>query len=152
MSQFGFAVSCCLVRHEAVSLQRTTRCGFTSEPWGAGMSRNWKIAAGSFAFLIVVAAVGSYIYDRVNVGIPAFYAWRAVSGEFRGGHRANVNALHIKQTDVVGWSDGGIIGLDMAIKHPERVRRLITIGANYDVNGLDPKAMSGFTRTRPRAR
>ena len=52
-----------------------------------------------------------------------------------------LDALHIKQTDVVGWSDGGNIGLDMAMKHPERVRRLVTIGANYDVAGVDKRAM-----------
>ena len=50
-----------------------------------------------------------------------------------------IDTLHLKRVDVVGWSDGGIIGLDMAMKHPDRVRRLIAIGANYDVSGIDPK-------------
>ena len=50
-----------------------------------------------------------------------------------------LDTMHIPSTDVVGWSDGGIIGLDMAMKHPDRVRRLVAIGANYDVDGLDPK-------------
>ncbi|HEY0302585.1 MAG TPA: alpha/beta hydrolase [Rhizomicrobium sp.] len=54
-----------------------------------------------------------------------------------------LDALHIKQVDVVGWSDGGIVGLDMAMKHPERVRRLIAIGANYKPDGVDPKAFTG---------
>jgi pimeloyl-ACP methyl ester carboxylesterase len=47
-----------------------------------------------------------------------------------------LDLLKIDQVDVVGWSDGGIIGLDLAMRHPERVRRLVTIGANYDVDGL----------------
>jgi len=50
-----------------------------------------------------------------------------------------LDTMHISSTDVVGWSDGGIIGLDMAMKHPNRVRRLVAIGANYDVDGIDPK-------------
>lgn len=54
-----------------------------------------------------------------------------------------MDALHLKQADVVGWSDGGIVGLDMAMKHPGRVRRLVAIGSNYDVNGLDPSVFSG---------
>ena len=44
--------------------------------------------------------------------------------------------LNINRVDVVGWSDGGIIGLDLAMRHPERVRRLVAISANYDVDGL----------------
>ncbi len=52
-----------------------------------------------------------------------------------------MDALHIPQADVVGWSDGGIVGLDMAMRHPERVRRLVAIGANYDANGVDPRQM-----------
>jgi pimeloyl-ACP methyl ester carboxylesterase len=47
-----------------------------------------------------------------------------------------LDRLKIDRVDVVGWSDGGIIGLDLAIHHPERVRHLVAIGTNYDVNGL----------------
>src|ERR1700730_7818640 len=50
-----------------------------------------------------------------------------------------LDTMQIQSTDVVGWSDGGIIGLDMAMKHPDRVRRLVAIGANYDVDGIHPK-------------
>ena len=32
--------------------------------------------------------------------------------------------LHIAKVDIVGWSDGGIIALDMAMRHPDRVRSL----------------------------
>jgi len=55
-----------------------------------------------------------------------------------------LEALHIKTADVVGWSDGGIIGLELAMRFPDRVRRLVVIGGNYDVDGLvelpDPSA------------
>ena len=47
--------------------------------------------------------------------------------------------LKIEMADIVGWSDGGIIGLDIAILHPRRVRRLVVIGANYDAEGLVSK-------------
>jgi pimeloyl-ACP methyl ester carboxylesterase len=55
---------------------------------------------------------------------------------------ALMDTLHLKEADVVGWSDGGIVGLDMAMKHPGRVRRLVAIGANYDTAGLDAKQMT----------
>lgn len=51
---------------------------------------------------------------------------------------ALLDTLHIKQVDVIGWSDGGIVGLDMAMKHPDRVHRLMAIGANYDTTGVPP--------------
>jgi pimeloyl-ACP methyl ester carboxylesterase len=173
------------------------------------------------SIIVVLAAGGIYGFvqiDRSNVGIPRFYVWRTLGGQFHGSHRAEVNgvsiyyetygsgppvlvlhgagafletmhyfitalapkhtviavdsrgqgrstdsadpityaamgndmiklmdSLHIAKVDVVGWSDGGIIGLDMAMKHPDRVRRVVAIGANYDVSGLDPKVFaSGF--------
>lgn len=51
--------------------------------------------------------------------------------------------LKIDRVDVVGWSDGGIIGLDLAMRHPERIRRLVVIGAIYDVDGLIDKPIMG---------
>jgi pimeloyl-ACP methyl ester carboxylesterase len=47
-----------------------------------------------------------------------------------------LDRLQIDQVDVVGWSDGGIVGLDLAIRHPDRIRRLVAISANFDVDGL----------------
>jgi pimeloyl-ACP methyl ester carboxylesterase len=44
--------------------------------------------------------------------------------------------LQINRADIVGWSDGGIIGLDLAIRYPERIRRLVAISANYDADGI----------------
>jgi pimeloyl-ACP methyl ester carboxylesterase len=44
--------------------------------------------------------------------------------------------LQIDRVDVVGLSDGGIIGLDLAMRNPERIRRRVAISANYDVDGL----------------
>jgi pimeloyl-ACP methyl ester carboxylesterase len=46
-----------------------------------------------------------------------------------------LDQLQIGRVDIVGWSDGGIIGLDLAMRHPDRVRRLVAISANFDVDG-----------------
>ena len=43
--------------------------------------------------------------------------------------------LGIESAVVVGYSDGGIIGLDMAIHHPERVTKLAVTGANSRTDG-----------------
>lgn len=44
--------------------------------------------------------------------------------------------LGLGPVDIIGWSDGGIIGLDLAMHHPELVHRLVAIGANFDPDGL----------------
>ncbi|MBA4276445.1 alpha/beta hydrolase [Flavobacterium sp.] len=44
--------------------------------------------------------------------------------------------LNIKKTNIVGWSDGGIIGLLLALKHPEKVNKLVTSGANIFPEGV----------------
>ncbi|QPF95102.1 alpha/beta fold hydrolase [Bradyrhizobium commune] len=51
--------------------------------------------------------------------------------------------LKIKQAAIVGWSDGAIIGLDIAMKHPERVTRLFAFAANSDPSGVADIASSG---------
>jgi pimeloyl-ACP methyl ester carboxylesterase len=43
--------------------------------------------------------------------------------------------LGIERASVLGYSDGGIIGLDMAIHHSERVTRLAITGANSRIDG-----------------
>jgi pimeloyl-ACP methyl ester carboxylesterase len=45
--------------------------------------------------------------------------------------------LKIPKVAVVGWSDGGIIGLDIAMSHPERLAGVFTFGANTDVSGVN---------------
>ena len=51
---------------------------------------------------------------------------------------AMLGALHVQKTDLVGWSDGGIIGIGMAIHHPERLDRVFAFGANTVPEGLIP--------------
>lgn len=49
---------------------------------------------------------------------------------------ALLDHLKIDKVALVGWSDGGIIGLDIAMRHPERLTRLFAFGANTNVAGL----------------
>ncbi|WP_061932753.1 alpha/beta fold hydrolase [Aureimonas sp. AU22] len=48
---------------------------------------------------------------------------------------ALLDVLHIPKVALVGWSDGGIIGLDIAIRHPERLSRLFVQAANATPDG-----------------
>jgi len=46
-----------------------------------------------------------------------------------------MRVLEIESASVVGYSDGGIIALDIAVHHPERVTRLVVTGANARFEG-----------------
>jgi pimeloyl-ACP methyl ester carboxylesterase len=46
-----------------------------------------------------------------------------------------LDQLGIAETDVVGWSDGAVISLELAIHHPERLDRVVVYGANYTPEG-----------------
>jgi pimeloyl-ACP methyl ester carboxylesterase len=37
--------------------------------------------------------------------------------------------LKIRKAAIVGWSDGAILSLDIAIRHPERLTKLFAFGA-----------------------
>jgi pimeloyl-ACP methyl ester carboxylesterase len=49
---------------------------------------------------------------------------------------ALLDHLGIDKVALVGWSDGGIIGLDIAIRHPERLSGLYAFAANYVPEGV----------------
>lgn len=64
-----------------------------------------------------------------------------------------MNFLHITKAAIVGWSDGAIIGLDLAIHHPDRLTKLFAFAANSDPGGVKDVSKSPvFTRFIARAR
>jgi pimeloyl-ACP methyl ester carboxylesterase len=54
--------------------------------------------------------------------------------------------LGVKSARVLGWSDGGILGLLLAIHHPDKVGRLAIMGANLEPEGAYPWAQAWVTR------
>lgn len=58
---------------------------------------------------------------------------------------ALLDYLKIGKAAIVGWSDGGIIGLDIAIHHPERLTKLFAQAANSKVDGVIPTVMENKT-------
>jgi pimeloyl-ACP methyl ester carboxylesterase len=47
-----------------------------------------------------------------------------------------LDTLHIPRADIVGWSDGAILGLDLAIRHPDRVGKIFAFAANTVTSGV----------------
>ncbi len=64
-----------------------------------------------------------------------------------------MNYLKIDKAALVGWSDGTIIGLDIALRHPERLTRLFAFAANSDPSAVkdvehDPVFSAFIARAR----
>ena len=51
-----------------------------------------------------------------------------------------LESLHLDSCNVIGWSDGGINGLLLAIRHPDKVKKLAVTGTNLvpDTTAVDP--------------
>jgi pimeloyl-ACP methyl ester carboxylesterase len=52
---------------------------------------------------------------------------------------AFMNAVDLKKADVFGYSMGAAAGLQLAIRHPEKVNRLIAASVAYDAKGWQPE-------------
>jgi len=60
--------------------------------------------------------------------------------------------LHSGPADVLGWSDGGIVALLLALHHPAAVHRIALSGANLSPDDLAPGDLAGMTAELRNAR
>jgi pimeloyl-ACP methyl ester carboxylesterase len=50
-----------------------------------------------------------------------------------------MDAVDLPSAHLVGWSDGALVGLLVALRRPDLVRRLVMIGQNINQEGLRPE-------------
>ena len=64
---------------------------------------------------------------------------------------ALLDSLHLDSAYVIGWSDGGIDALLLAIRHPDKVKKMAFTGANLwpDTTGLTPFVWETMLRQKP---
>ena len=53
-----------------------------------------------------------------------------------------IDFLKLRKAAVIGWSEGAILGLDIAIHHPGRLTKLFAFAANSDPSGVADIAQS----------
>jgi pimeloyl-ACP methyl ester carboxylesterase len=53
-----------------------------------------------------------------------------------------LSLLKLRHADIVGFSDGGILALMLAVRHPELVGRLVISGVNIAPEGLQPENLA----------
>ena len=62
---------------------------------------------------------------------------------------ALLQQLGIEKADLFGWSMGAGIALQIAIRHPEVVRKLVLASVTYNRNGFYPELLAGLETSKP---
>jgi pimeloyl-ACP methyl ester carboxylesterase len=132
-----------------------------------GGLQTWYDEAGAGEALVLLHG-GMCTNETWGAQMPAFAGrFHALAPERRGhGHTPDVEGpLHYADmasdtigfleqvvggaAHLLGWSDGGIVGLLVAINRPDLVRKLVVVGTNYDTSGLAPGVEELFAAMRP---
>ena len=59
--------------------------------------------------------------------------------------------LHIEKADLMGYSLGGGTALQTAIRHPERIRKLVIVSTVFRRDGWYPEVLAGMSQMGPAA-
>jgi pimeloyl-ACP methyl ester carboxylesterase len=62
---------------------------------------------------------------------------------------AFMEALGIESAHLVGYSDGAIVALLVAMRRPDLVRKFVSIGGNFDCDGLTDEGRAFFESMQP---
>jgi pimeloyl-ACP methyl ester carboxylesterase len=95
---------------------------------------------GSFAKQLDVFAKTHAIIapEQIGHGHTPYVDGPITYARMAGDTAALLEQMRLKDVDVVGWSDGGIVALILAVRHPELVRRVVVSGANFAPEGYLP--------------
>jgi pimeloyl-ACP methyl ester carboxylesterase len=70
---------------------------------------------------------------------------RAMSyGQFADDAAALLRRLRVDRADVVGYSQGGGVALQLALRHPNLVDKLVSLSATYRRDGWYPSVLGGI--------
>ncbi len=105
------------------------------------ITSNWTGWIGEFAKTHKVIAVEMQGHGR-TADIP-----RALSN---ANHADDVAALltHLKipRADLIGYSMGGGVAMQVAVRHPEQVRRVVVISSTFRRDGMVPEGLDALTK------
>jgi pimeloyl-ACP methyl ester carboxylesterase len=62
---------------------------------------------------------------------------------------AALKQLGIPQADIFGYSMGAGVALQVALRHPDVLRKLVFMSATYTLSGVHPGLMEGFGEMKP---
>jgi pimeloyl-ACP methyl ester carboxylesterase len=100
---------------------------------GLGNSNYWGHQVTELAKQFTVTVMDTRGHGRSPLTSRAFSY-----GLFAQDAIALLDYLQIPSASIVGWSDGGVTGLELAMTRPDRVARLFAFGANSTPAGMKP--------------
>jgi pimeloyl-ACP methyl ester carboxylesterase len=106
---------------------------------------SFKGQIGDFATHHQVIAMDSRGQGKSELGTGALTYERMAEDT-----NALLEHLSLRPVKVLGWSDGGIIGLLLTIRHPEKVSMLAVMAANLQPDAAYTWAVEGTVRVRNR--
>lgn len=106
-----------------------------------GSINSFKFQIPFFEKYYQVIAIDSRLQGKSG-GSPDTISYELMASDFCG----LMDFLHIESANVLGWSDGGIDGLLMALNCPDKVKKLAASGANTvpDSTALYPNDLKGM--------
>ncbi len=91
-------------------------------------------------------------FERQGYGHTADIAERPFTFEqFADDTAALLDHLGIRQADLFGFSNGGTVALHVAIRHPDRVRKIVLASAFFSHDGAELPFWNGFATATPDA-
>jgi pimeloyl-ACP methyl ester carboxylesterase len=156
-----FAAMCCMAGEAWQTLPPTPTLptGTVGQYAEIGGARLWYAEWGNHAasppVLLLHGGFGNSNYYGKLIPALAAHGYRVIGMDSPGHGRSTrpdgpltyhmmaedviglLDRLEIPKVTVVGWSDGGIIGFDIAMNHPERLAGVFAFGASTYVSGVN---------------
>ena len=104
-------------------------------PWG-GPAGNW---IGELAKARKVIAIEMQGHGR-TADIKRDFSYENLADDVA----ALLDHLKIPSADLIGYSMGGGVAMQCAIRHPEKVRKVVSISAAFRLDGLVKEALDAF--------
>lgn len=71
------------------------------------------------------------------------------SANFADDVAALLTYLKVPRADLIGYSMGGRVAMEVAVRHPDRVRRVVVMSSTFRRDGMTPEGLDALTHLTP---
>ena len=110
------------------------------------ITNNWPTMIAALSTTRQVIAVEMQAHGR-TADIDREFGYEALADDIA----ALLDFLELEKADLIGYSLGGGVAMQVAIRHPEKVRKVVSISAVFRKDGLVQEALDAFPLITPDA-